>query len=100
MPLPTTDPGRTTSADFFHDRDRLALIKLGVRLGDGCAAMSQHGPGRVDAVRAANLGGLRVPELVRVPVRDVRFHRRPPDCTPVALDRVGVAWRSWIEAAA
>src|SRR5580700_4060748 len=54
----------------FHNFRSLAGVELGVHLGDGWRVMTQDRARRVQAGLPANLRRLRVPELVRMPVRD------------------------------
>src|SRR5262249_1324051 len=61
---------REPLSQLLHDLRRLAGIQFSVDLGDRGRTMPQHRPSGVQPSRAANLRRLRVPQPVRVPVRD------------------------------
>src|SRR5262245_25963137 len=52
-------------AQLLHHLRGLRGVEFGIHLRNNWRAVAQNGPGGVDASHPANLGRLRVPELVR-----------------------------------
>src|SRR5262245_16589054 len=58
-----------TLTQLLHHFDRLARVQLGINLSYSWGPVSQYDAGGVKAVLAPDLGRLRMPELMWMPVR-------------------------------
>lgn len=77
-------------ADLPHHLRRLPDIDFRINLGDLRAAVAQYDACGIQAVLGSDLRGPRMPELVRVPVRDAGLLAGERDCAIVTGDLIAI----------